>query len=203
MVSDVRVKFSKTGALQFISHLDLHRTMKTALARAGIPLRYSEGFNPHPRISFVMQLSVGAQSVCEYMDIKIDPDMPYDEIVARLRNALPPELYVSEAYAPQNKPGDVAFAEYDITYDAPKTDLTAFITDPLIVTRRTKSGERESDIRPMIRSYEQKEMTLRVILSASSAAYLNPEYVAHLCGIPDYTILRRRVLLADGETEFR
>ncbi len=63
-------KISKIGRLQFISHLDLARTMRTAIVRAGIPVKYSQGFNPHPRMSFALQLSVGTQSKCEFMELK-------------------------------------------------------------------------------------------------------------------------------------
>ena len=77
----IRIKFTKTGALQFISHLDLNRTMKTVMIRAKIPIHYSEGFNPHPKMVFALPLSIGAESVCELLDIKIDLEMTSYEII--------------------------------------------------------------------------------------------------------------------------
>lgn len=67
-VYNLRVRFHKTGRAQYISHLDLGRTMRTAINRAEIPVKYSEGFNPHPKMSFALTLSVGTESVCEFME---------------------------------------------------------------------------------------------------------------------------------------
>ena len=82
----LRVKFEKTGKLQYISHLDLLRTMQTALRRAKVNMIYTEGFNPHMRIAFALPLSIGIESVCEYMDIRteesVDPNIEYDRIRA-------------------------------------------------------------------------------------------------------------------------
>ena len=71
----IRIKFTKVGSLQFISHLDLNRTMTTVMIRAKIPIYYSEGFNPHPKMVFALPLSIGAESVCELLDIKIVEDI--------------------------------------------------------------------------------------------------------------------------------
>ena len=71
----VRLKFRKVGSLQYISHLDLLRTMQTALRRAKVMMIYSEGFNPHMKITFALPLSIGTESVCEYMDIRTQPDV--------------------------------------------------------------------------------------------------------------------------------
>ncbi|MBR6681766.1 MAG: TIGR03936 family radical SAM-associated protein, partial [Clostridia bacterium] len=71
----IRVKFEKTGKLQYISHLDLLRTMQTALRRAKVKMIYSEGFNPHMKITFALPLSIGTESLCEYMDIRTQPDV--------------------------------------------------------------------------------------------------------------------------------
>ena len=68
----LRIKFTKTGALQYISHLDLHRTFSRLLVRLGVPIWYSEGFTPHPRLVFATPLSVGAESLCEYVDVYVN-----------------------------------------------------------------------------------------------------------------------------------
>ena len=71
----VRLKFRKVGSLQYISHLDLQRTFMRVIVRACIPAWYTKGFNPHAKLVFSTPLSVGAQSVCEYLDIRIDREM--------------------------------------------------------------------------------------------------------------------------------
>ena len=72
----VRVKFTKTGSLKFISHLDLNRTMQEVIVRSKLPVWYSEGFNPHPRIVFSPPLSVGVSSLTEFMDFKLVEEVP-------------------------------------------------------------------------------------------------------------------------------
>ena len=67
----IRAKFYKIGMLQYISHLDLMRTMTRTLTRAGIPAWYSQGFNPRLKITFSLPLSIGTQSECEFFDIKL------------------------------------------------------------------------------------------------------------------------------------
>ena len=91
----VRLKFRKTGSLQYISHLDLQRTFNRVLVRACLPLWYTKGFNPHAKLVFSTPLSVGAQSIYEFLDIRIDREMPCDEIKDRLNAELTDELYIN------------------------------------------------------------------------------------------------------------
>lgn len=198
----VRVRFTKVGSLQFISHLDLNRTMKNVMIRAGIPIKYSEGFNPHPKMVFALPLSVGAESVCELLDFKLDRPMSEEELTERLNDAFPPEMRVLEAYTPAAKFTEIRYAEYRLENEE-DFDVTPLEADAIVLMKRTKSGEKETDIKPMIRSYRKEGKTLTCVLSASPSEYLNPEYVAKYLGIPDCTILRTRVLLSDGETAFR
>ena len=67
----VRLKFCKVGTLQYISHLDLQRTFNRIIVRACIPVWYTQGFNPHIKLVFSTPLSVGSESICEYLDIKL------------------------------------------------------------------------------------------------------------------------------------
>ena len=106
----VRIRFTKVGSLQFISHLDLNRTMKTVMIRAGVPIKYSEGFNPHPKMVFALPLSVGAESICELLDFKLDRPMSEEELTDRLNAALPPDMRVLETYAPSAKFTDIRYA---------------------------------------------------------------------------------------------
>lgn len=198
----VRVRFTKVGSLQFISHLDLNRTMKTVMIRAGVPIKYSEGFNPHPKMVFALPLSVGAESVCELLDFKLDRPMSAEELTARLNAAFPLEMRVLEAYAPTAKFTDIRYAEYRLENEE-DFDVTPLEADTIVMMKRTKSGEKETDIKPMIHSYQKDGKALTCVLSASPSEYLNPEYIAKYLGIPDCTILRTRVLLSDGVTAFR
>jgi len=85
----LRMRFSKTGRMAFLSHLEMISLFSRAVRRAGIPIRYSRGFHPHPRFSFATALSVGVESWAEYFDMDIAPGMTADEAVERLNNQLP------------------------------------------------------------------------------------------------------------------
>ncbi len=200
--SSVRVRFTKVGSLQFISHLDLNRTMKNVMLRAKVPIKYSEGFNPHPKMVFALPLSVGAESVCELLDFKLDKPMKEEDLVDRLNAAFPPEMRVLEAYAPTAKFTEIRYAEYRLESEE-EFDTAPLDAESIVIMKRTKSGEKEIDIKPLIFSWKKEGKALTCVLSASPSEYLNPEYIAKLLGIPDATILRTRVLLSDGVTAFR
>ena len=226
----VRLKFTKTGSMQYISHLDLQRNFARVLTRAGIPVWYTKGFNPHVKIVFGLPLSVGAQSVCEYVDIRIERDMSCEEIAARLNAEMTEEMQVIEAYVPAegSEFAAISWAEYDIclqceglTDELPAAVESYLTTSPIMIEKKSKSGVREIDMTTLIRSVKasyaqengERVLYLRCVLGAAGADYLNPEYVVGAlrekfgllqCDATkeEYSILRRRVLLADGETEF-
>ena len=207
-VWNLRVKFQKIGRLQFISHLDLARTMRTAIVRAGIPVKYSQGFNPHPRMSFALQLSVGTQSKCEFMELKLCDKPDCDKIKSELNKNLVDELRVFDVYEPERKASEIAWAEYSIIfYPQPfetLPDYNEIIGDKLVISKRTKSGEKEVDIRPQIlRFYQSDNNIINTVLCADNTSYLNPEYIAKLAGVTDYDIIRQRCFLSDGVTELR
>ncbi len=223
----VRVKFRKVGNLQYISHLDLQRTISRVLIRAGIPTWYTKGFNPHAKITFGLPLSVGAESLCEYLDIRIERDMGNREIKQRLNDALTDELCVLDVYTAPEKSvfADIVWAKYDIRIrtDGPDEALAeqmqAYLTtSPLMMDKKSKSGIRQVDITALIRSLhicvEKGELHIDTTLCVSGSDYLNPEYLIVALrdrfGIlpegdvsSEYSILRTHVYLKDGETEFR
>ena len=118
----VRLRFRKTGDLQYISHLDLQRVMSRVLIRSGVPIWFTQGFNPHPKMVFGMPLSVGAQSECEYLDVKIDRKISLTEIVERLNAEVTREMHFKAAYYPSSKLSDIALVKYVIEISEPKID---------------------------------------------------------------------------------
>ncbi len=172
------------------------------MIRAGIPIKYSEGFNPHPKMVFALPLSIGAESVTELLDFKITRPMSKAELTERLNNAFPPEMRVLDAYQPDSKFVSIRYAEYELENDE-DFSLAPLEQDEIVLLKRTKSGEKMTDIKPMIHSYKKEGNKLTCVLSASPEQYLNPDYIAKVLGINDCTILRKRVLLDDGVTEFR
>ena len=184
----VRLKFCKVGTLQYISHLDLQRTFNRILVRACIPVWYTQGFNPHIKLVFSTPLSVGSESVCEYLDIRLSREMPLDELKYRLNAEMTDEFYITEVYEPKNDFSSIAYASYDIAIhtNGASESLARKIeeilsTSPLTMIKKGKAGEKEIDIIPLIKEVKSKyneenqNIELNVVLSASSTQYLNPE----------------------------
>ena len=96
-VMRIRLTFSKLEAMQYISHLDLHRTWERTIRRAGLPLAYSHGFNPRPRINLASALPLGFTSGCELVDIWLESDVPIVDLITALKLAAPPGLKIIDA----------------------------------------------------------------------------------------------------------
>ena len=109
---EIRMSFSKTGRAVYISHLDLMRTMQRAIKRSGIPVWYSEGFNPRLYLNFPLALSLGTVGKCEPMDLYITEDISFDELRDRLNDALPDGIQIIKVYEPVNTNKDICGAEY-------------------------------------------------------------------------------------------
>ncbi len=186
----LRVKFKKVGSLQYISHLDLVRTMHKIIVRAGLPLWYTEGFNPKPKMIFAAPLSIGTESLCEFMDVRLVDDIPPAEAMRRLNENMTDEMQVTEAYYATTKMTDLKWMSYDIriTTDGASEDLAercrlALLADEVRVEKKTKPNEplKEVNIRPLIGAVESDfsngEIHIRARLSADASAFLNPEYI--------------------------
>ena len=113
----LRLRFEKTGRAVYISHLDLMATMQRAFARAGLELKYSEGFNPHPLISILLPLSVGTASRCELMDFRLREDAELSALPTRLTAVLPEGIRVLEAYESERKSALLKWLEIEGTLE--------------------------------------------------------------------------------------
>lgn len=219
----IRLRFCKKGRLQYISHLDLQRSFARVLVRAGLPLWYTKGFNPHIKMVFGMPLPVGCESECEFLDIRIEREMSEAEIKARLNRELTEELAVAEVYPAQRDFSEMAFAVYDIRIHTAGADdalverIKQALQTPMLVTKKSKSGEKEVDLLPSVKSATvallDGEIKIDAVLCAGTGNYASPDLLITALrkktGILSgdvlaerYTILRRAVLLADAKTVF-
>ena len=186
----VRVVFSKTGNLQYFSHLDLQRTWQRVLVRASIPMWYTQGFNPHSKIVFGVPLPVGSEGLEEMVDLRIDRKISPAEIKAQLNAELTAEMQVSEVYVPTTSFSDIAWATYQMTLKTPgdaaeiANAINGIFTpdaEPVIMTKRSKSGDKEVNILPMIHSVKavaaEGLIKIRATLRAGNTENLNPEYL--------------------------
>ncbi len=189
MNEKLRLHFSKTGRAVYISHLDLMVTMQRAFSRAGYSLKYSEGYNPHPLISIALPLSVGTASRCELMDFRLNEDTDLSELPARLTAVMPEGIMVDSAYVPDRKCAEIKWLqiegrfEYDERSCARMADALRefYDADSIVIVRKTKRGEGESDIRSSIRSVdftvEDDYVKLSAVISAQDPT-LNPDMLA-------------------------
>lgn len=188
----IRLEFKKFGGLKYISHLDLQRAILRFIKRANIPIRYTEGFNPHPKIVFALTLSVGTESDAELVDVYLQrdseaPEIPIitpDEFVARLSAVLPTGLEIVKAYFPEKDFSDIVSSDYIITLlkneNTPILNLIIeALSHPLEIVKKGKAGERTIDIIPLIHGLQIGEkddvVTIRASLSARQNEYLNPD----------------------------
>ncbi len=196
----IRIHYSKKEELKYIAHLDTLRAFIRALRRAKLPIAYSQGFNPHPIISFLMPLSLGFTSNCEMVDIGFSQELPFEEIAKRLDDALPPGFSVSHAGEPVCKPADITEAEYTVTFrgSMPTEEeiATFFGQKELIVPKKSKRGLKDVDIMPMIHHFSYQDGILTLRLAAGTPENLNPELVmTHFSGETcwDYQICRQQI----------
>jgi radical SAM-linked protein len=189
MSEKLRLRFEKTGRAVYISHLDLMHTMQRAFNRAGLPLKYSEGFNPHPQIAIALPLSVGTGSLCEIMDFKLKGEANLQELPERLTAVMPEGIRVLEAYEPQRKVAELKWLQVEGHFDYDERDpaemaaaLQKFYRlETIVITKKTKRGMGETDICPGIREIRftpgEKKVDITAVLSAQEPT-INPELLA-------------------------
>ena len=133
----IRFEFEKKGTAIYMSHLDLMRCMTRALSRGEIPVKYTEGFNPHPYLVFAAPLALGISGEREYFEIKITEDMPLEEMKNRLNGALPCGLTVRTVTESTRDFNDIESANYDLFVEGKSLkDWEAFLSADTIPTEK-------------------------------------------------------------------
>lgn len=219
----IRIRFAKEGAMKFIGHLDMMRFFQKAMRRAGVDIRYSEGFSPHPIMSFAAPLGVGITSRGEYVDIEVLSTESSGKMLKRL-NAVMTEGVEVLSY--RRLPDDAAVAmsivsaaDYTVRFregcwpedwETFSAGWKAFLSqDAIHAHKKTKKGDRELDIRPWIYRWELGEdeegTFVRLQVAAGSAANLKPEILFEAYGesrgltLPPFVLLiHRDQVYADG-----
>lgn len=215
-----RMLFAKTGRAVYISHLDLMRTITRAFLRAECRLKYSEGFNPHPNISIALPLSVGCESVCEILDFKMLEDMPCEEIKSRISDQFPEGIEVIDVYEMQRKVKEIKWLRISGVFEYDERDAAQmaeklnefYAAESIVITKKTKRGMGESDIRPAIKEISFESSGRDVILSAVISAQeptLNPELIVDALRqlapeyAPDFAKFRRLEIFDENMEIFR
>lgn len=208
------VRFGKNPRLRFISHLDLQRFMQMALNRSGLPVAYSQGFNPHPLMSFASALALGWTSEYEVLDVRLSVPMGRNRCEEAMRRALPPDLPVMEVRLVEDRRpaamAQVVAADYRVTLKgAGAAQVCAAIpefwaAESVLALKKTKAGEKEINIRPLVLSLSPREdgFDARLTLSEGKAlkADLLVQAMAARIGMPVPEMrIHRKALLGLGE----
>ena len=154
--------YHKGNEIAMISHLDIQRTLQRAFRRAGIPLLYSNGFNPHPQFSFATAAATGMSSEAEWFEVQLSEEMNPTEFVRRANESMPQGMSVSGAFvAPENFGSlsaklraagyriDLAFTEA-VSEEKLQSTLEEMLLGEIIINKRTKGGIKPVDMRPYI-----------------------------------------------------
>lgn len=193
----VRMKYSKTSAGRFMSHLDLLRTIERTFRRAGLPLAFSEGFNPHPKISFGSALAVGVTSDGEYLDVELREETALDFLESKLKAASPSGIEIINVVkldqrnqsltAQINMAGylvKVPLAQEMDTHTLQKFISLVMAQPSLCIVREGKKGIRQVDIRKGIYHLEgeikKDEMIILMKVQIGSEGNVRPEEVVEI-----------------------
>ena len=185
---EVRLRFSKTGQAKYISHLDTNRVFSRAFARAKINLWYTQGFNPRPYMSFSLPLSLGVESYCENVDIRIIDDLTDEEIKARVNDALPLGIRIIDVYDEFMDCHDIVYSDYVYKFEFKDNELAlekikaVLESDAIMAQKKAKQGKRrvlkETDIKQFIVKYNisirDDNIILNTRLLAGPDKNLNP-----------------------------
>lgn len=185
---EVRLVFSKTDRCKYISHLDINRCISRALSRAQIPLWYTEGFNPHPYMSFSLPLSLGVESLCESVDLRITGDITDEEIKNRLNAVLPTGIKIKRVYEDFRDCSEIAFSDYVYKIEFANNEealnriKNVLSAETVLALKKGKQGRKrilkETDIKPYIDKYSlsirEGAVVLNVRLASGQVKNLNP-----------------------------
>jgi len=211
---NVRVFYHKKGRVKYISHLDMTRCMQRSLKRAGIPVWYTQGFNPHMYMTFALPLALGYESECEVMDLRLTERVDFGEMKRALNEALPRDIRVSRIALQKNKPQTIAKAKYEVTFACAEPERFAEAFDAfcaqeqIMVVKKTKKGEKEIDIKPEIEVLEKRledGVAVYTMMTSAGQKNINPTLLTDLffetSGMAGVSvgILRKRIYMEDGK----
>ena len=209
--------FEKGEMIRHIGHLDIQRSVQRGLRRSGLPVAYSQGYNPHILITFASALSTGACGKREIMDVTMAEDVEAGEFLARMNRAMPPEMQLSEARTIDNHHpslmGALSAAEYDLTIrdEAAGKALADAIPDmmrkdSIPAMRKTKTKLAEVDIKPLILALSGEGNHIRATLVLTEKESCKPQMLlealkaqAGITGEVRMLVTRERLLGTDSE----
>lgn len=195
----LQITFSKQGPLRYTGHLDLHRLWERAARRAELPLAYSQGFHPQPKMNLAAALPLGFSSRCEILDLKLEQEVPLAGLRERLNETLPAGIQVIDIEQVDERAPTLQTQVLSAAYEVRgieagfgsevKRSIEAVLAAESIL--RTRRGK-EYDLRPLIEELELVDDKIMMRLAAREGATGRPEEVLDALGIPfDETRIER------------
>ncbi len=219
-MNKIRVCFTKVGRVSYMSHLDLNRFMQRALRRSNLPIKYTEGFNPHAYLTFSLPLSLGFESKVETMDFKLTQDISPEIVKDRLNTVLPEGLKVLSAAAPIHESTDIVACEYTVRIKSKSLSpselekrFDGFYSQKELITEKFNKKKKRIvvDIKPVfeiLTKYEiNDEFVIKLKAPAGNEKNYNPNLLVDMfikyADIGDETVKieRNRIICSDG-TDF-
>lgn len=209
MLQNVRIWFRKTGTAKYISHLDLTRCMARALKLSGLPVWYTQGFNPRIYMTFAMPLSLGFSGEQECMDIRLIQEADFEQAVVKLNSCLPEDIRILKMAIPLHKFDAISLAAYQLKleWEEPQILEAAFDRllkrDSVIVLKHGKKGDKSFDIKPFfistIKASVPGALLIDVTMPCSTEGSVNPalllEALKQYEGFEPYSTITRKSLM--------
>ena len=220
---DQRILFSKSGTAKYISHLDLMHTMERAFLRAGITIRHTAGFHPHPYVSIPLPFR-WLSSQCELMEFGLEDGCTMEELPQKMNQVLPAGIVIHDCYEGGLPFRALSFVRYDISLEfdgnlaqaAGEAFQELVSRDHFIVQKRSKKSERgftEVDLIPLIEGVETVQaqgntLSLTLLLQAqnpglSPSVLLQGFQTAYPSFVPVYSSCHRREILDQEKNVYR
>ena len=201
--------FEKNERVRHIGHLDIQRAVQRGLRRSGLPVAYSNGFNPHILVAFASALSTGACGLREIMDVTLAEEVTEEDFLRKMNRAMPPEMQLKEARRVDDRhpalTASLRAAEYLLQFrDGGQAERLLSAMDSMMkmneipAVRKTKSGLKECDIRPLIYDLRKEKDRLRAVLALTEREACKPVMLVsalkRAAGIPEEEEVRTLVV---------
>lgn len=178
MLKSARIWFSKDDTAKYISHLDLNRCILRAIHHSKLPVWYTEGFNPHPFVTFALPLSLGFRGLKESMDVKLEKEIDNEEFIKRLNSHLPQGIRILAITEPLQKPKCICYADYSVKLTSDILTLeevfnmvnALFDMDEIMVQKKSKAGIKEVDLKENLCRYTIKQNSNNIEFTATLPA---------------------------------
>lgn len=224
-MNSLRIWFKKVGRAKYISHLDLMRSMTKAIKRSGLKVWYTEGFNPHAYITFPLPLSLGIESECECVDVRVEDGVTPWEVKERLYNQMPEGLDVVSVEEPFCSAKEIRYGRYVVTLDFENADGAEKFAElsqrlvsekSLVCEKKGKKGHKKimkevplgEHIFNFSTSVDENVLTLKTDLSAGNPVNIAPNLLVAAIEkqsdvLPVYKRFEKKCLLTENFEIFR